>query len=281
VRGREAVTYSNVPRSLRRSQVVADVEEEDDYELPQDAPYIPIEANTTAAAEKAKLETLEAELARLRAEMAMFMQAQIAAAAQAPTAGSNSPSGNHGGIASGAYGSQEGPSAAAGEPRTPTRRPVHGAPPAGLSVPPPPPPPPTSSFASSLLKSASSAAHTAAPSCIAAPSSHQEASSSSQLPQHQLQQNQQQQQPQRTHHHSLSLSDMVKTAGRNTLRKVEGERSPGGTVKREAKTASSNPGDMAEVIQQAMRRRFKSVSGSPDTKATQSRVSSEPSDFDE
>jgi hypothetical protein len=86
--------------------------------------------------------------------------------------------------------------------------------------------------------------------------------------------------PVRTHQHSLSLSDMVKGSGRGTLRKVEGERSPGGTVKREPKT-NSNPHDMAEVIQQAMRRRFKSVSGSPDAKPTQSRVSMEPSEFDE
>lgn len=241
--------------------------EEDDYELPQDAPYIPVDANTTAAAEKAKLETLEAELARLRAEMAVFMQAQATSpmsAPHAPSAGSGSASYSGSGNA--------------GEPRTPTRRPTHGAPPAGLSIP-PPPPPPTSSFASSFLKSASHSAHTAGPSSIAAPSGHQEASSSHQVQPAEPKQQQSDQQP-RTHHHSLSLSDMVKSAGKNTLRKVEGERSPGGTVKREAKT-SANPNDMAEVIQQAMRRRFKSVSGSPDTKATQSRVSSAPSDFDE
>jgi hypothetical protein len=241
---------------MRRSQVVPTADEDADYELPADAPYIPIEPNTTAAAEKAKLETLEAELARLRAEMAHFMQVQ-ASTAPAPNAGVSPANSNR---ASSDYDGNS----FEGEPQTPPRRPNFGAPPAGLSAPPPPPPPPTSSFAASLLQG-----HTALAAGNAAPapsSAVLTASSSNPVP--------------RTHQHSQSLSDMVKGSNRNSLRKVEGERSPGGTVKREQKI-SSNPSDMGDIIQQAMRRRFKSVSGSPDTKPTQSRVSTEPSDFDE
>lgn len=236
---------------MRRSQVVPVIEEEEDYELPQDAPYIPVDANTTAAAEKAKLETLEAELARLRAEMANFMHAQ-ASSAPAPLAGSSAS----------AVPREDEPQNGDNEAQTLPRRNNLGAPPAGLAAPPPPPPPPTSSFASSLLQGAS---FTNTGPAIHPPVASQTASSS-EAP------------STRTHHHSSSLSDMVKNSSRGNLRKVEGERSPGGTVKREPKT---NPNDMADVLQQAMRRRFKSVAGSPDTKTPSSRLSSEPSDFDD
>lgn len=223
------------------------IEEEDDYELPQDEPYLEPAVNTTAAAEKAKLETLEAELARLRAEMANFMQAQ-ASMAPAPSA-SAGPA--HANISINDYDN----SVDTEEPKAPSR---NIAPPAGLAVPPPPPPPPKSSFSNSLINggASSSAAPSSTSQQAAAPSGSSES----------------------RHSHSLSLSDMVKNTNRSTLRKVEGDRSPGGTVKREAKTSNGN--DMGSVIQQALRRRFKSVSGSPDGKVPQPR-STDTSEYEE
>lgn len=232
------------------------IEEEDDYELPCDEPYLEPAVNTTAAAEKAKLETLEAELARLRAEMAHFMQVQ---ASMAPVANANATSNdaNH----STSYYESSAPGEGA-QVRT-----NNGAPVAGLTVNiPPPPPPPSSnvkkgSFADSLINGGAST------------------SSSNQTSSSQAQQQTLKPVPESRHSHSMSLSDMVKGSNRNTLRKVEGDRSPGGTVKREAKVVG-NGTDVGSVLQQALRHRFKSVSGSPDAKVPQPR-STDVSDYEE
>lgn len=269
-RQRENVIISNVPRSLRRAPVVAPiVEEEEDYELPKDEVYIPVEEETSAAAEKAKLESLEAELARLRAEMALFM-AQASANASSQNA-LQMPSSQD---------AHQAPSSAAGS--SSSLDPLHASTthssqgqstsnqhtqPRTSFVPPPPPPPPAASFASSLMQSsASSPALTTTSATFGVENTNNVASSSS-LPKPAP---------------STSLSDMVKGSNRQLLRKVEGERSPGGTVKKQPSEmrAPANPNDPAEVIAQALRRRFKSVSGSPDTKNPQSRISTDPSDFD-
>ena len=258
-KGREAILASTMPKSQRRPAIV--VEEEDDYELPTDEPYIAVEEETTAAAEKAKLETLEAELARLRAEMAQFM-AQAAANMHAPNA-SASPASSASTHATNEY-------AADDMPHTPLRRPAM-APQAGLAAGPPvpPPPPPPSSFSSSMLQASSSSASSASSSSTNASSA---SSSNASRPVPNLDAGH------RAHTHSLS--DMVKASNRNTLRKVEGERSPGGTVKRAPGDRPVNQDDTAAVIAHALRRRFKSVSGSPDAKSSPSRAAADSTDFD-
>lgn len=273
-RQRENVIISNVPRSLRRAPVGAPiVEEEEDYELPKDEVYIPVEEETSAAAEKAKLESLEAELARLRAEMALFMaQASANASSQNVLQMSSSQDANQ--ASSSAAGSSS-----SLDPLTASTNHTFTQPSQGQSTsnqhtqprtsfaPPPPPPPPAASFSSSLMQSsASSPALTTTSATFGVENTNNVASSSS-LPKPAP---------------STSLSDMVKGSNRQLLRKVEGERSPGGTVKKQPSEmrAPANPNDPAEVIAQALRRRFKSVSGSPDTKNPQSRISTDPSDFD-
>lgn len=243
---------TSTPKSLRKSASVPVLEEDDDYELPTDEPYLEPAVNTTAAAEKAKLETLEAELARLRAEMAYFMQVQ---ASMAPATSTNASSGDANIVVSD-YES----SAPAEGAQMANRRIGNGAPPAGLAIP-PPPPPPKNSFSNSLINGGASSS-----AGQASTSNNQQSSTASTSG------------GESRHSNSMSLSDMVKGSNRNTLRKVEGDRSPGGTVKREAKTANGN--DMGSVIQQALRRRFKSVSGSPDGKAPQSR-STDVSEYEE
>lgn len=229
------------------------IEEEDDYELPQDEPYLEPAVNTTAAAEKAKLETLEAELARLRAEMAHFMQVQ---ASMAPMAHAHASS-NGVNLSTSEY-----ESSAPGEGAQ--LRTNNGAPVAGLSVNIPPPPPPPSinvkkgAFSDSLINGGAS---TSNPISFSQPQPSLKPATESR------------------HSNSMSLSDMVKGSNRNTLRKVEGDRSPGGTVKREAKVAA-NGTDVGSVLQQALRHRFKSVSGSPDAKVPQPR-STDVSEYEE
>lgn len=66
---------------------------------------------------------------------------------------------------------------------------------------------------------------------------------------------------------ALSLAEMVKLSGRKNLRKVEGERSPGGTIKRDKKEVGTPSSSHSDIIADALKRKFKNISSpvsSPD-----------------
>lgn len=65
---------------------------------------------------------------------------------------------------------------------------------------------------------------------------------------------------------SMSLAEMVRSSGKKSLRKVEGERSPGGTIKKDKKQ-TYNSGSHVDIIADALKKKFKNVSSpvsSPD-----------------
>lgn len=66
---------------------------------------------------------------------------------------------------------------------------------------------------------------------------------------------------------SMSLAEMVRSSGKKSLRKVEGERSPGGTIKKDKRSSSYNSGSHVDIIADALKKKFKNVSSpvsSPD-----------------
>lgn len=65
---------------------------------------------------------------------------------------------------------------------------------------------------------------------------------------------------------ALNLAEMVKLSGRKSLRKVEGERSPGGTIKKDKK-ALATPTSHSDIIADALKKKFKNITSpvsSPD-----------------
>lgn len=77
-----------------------------------------------------------------------------------------------------------------------------------------------------------------------------------------------------------SFSEILKTSNKDksSLRRVEGERSPGGTLKKLPKP-SSNPTNNTEIIAQALRKKFKNVY-SPTSSPGKEVITSTQDDFD-
>lgn len=200
------------------------MEDEEDYELPQDAPYIPEEDNTSALQAKARLQQVEADLAALQAAMNQLLSQMPTQSVQSlPNIQSISN------IQSQLQNIPPAPSISA-SPGVPI-----------IVVPAPPPPPPIGNLSVALSgnnqnttthRSNSTSSIPAQPSSAGAPMAP-----------------------------STSLSDIL--TGIPALRKVEGERSPGRTVKK-TKPKNSEPTTNADIIAQALRKRMQSaVGGSP------------------